>query len=807
MNLSSLKTLGRKYLRPFANSADKPQAASAPDEGLGGEGALVDNASPSPLRDRAAQLSSGLADTINSLPASAVGNRALNLLRGTMARFDDRYQQWMEDHVDPFLGGNRSKQADTLHSENESATIMLPDKDVIGVRLDGVDATSIVEQKREINRSIGLSVALAAFAAGANLLALPAALIGLPLGLYITAPTLRTAYNDVKVKRKIGDPAVTSLLMIGTFLGGFFVVGGIASAFYYASTKMILITQDGSRRKLVNIMGQMPGYVWMLMNGQETEVPLSQVQEGDTIIVGAGQVIPVDGVVMSGNAMIDQHRLTGESQPAEKATGDLVLAATMVLAGKINIQVTQTGAATAAAQIGEILNSTTNCQLTIESKAIQFVDRAALPTLLTAAVAWPLVGYQGAVAVTGAAIGYNMRLTAPIAMLNYLKLAADRGILIKDGRSLELLQEVDTIIFDKTGTLTEEQPRVTRIHCMSGVDELYLLACAAALEARQSHPIAHAIVAAARERQLAIPVIDDAQYEIGYGMKARIDGTLFHIGSSRFLVLEQIELPPAVEQLQQMAHGVGHSLVMVAMDGHLAGAIELEPTIRAEVAEIVADLHRRNLQVYIISGDQEQPTQKLAQSLGIDHYVANTLPSDKAAHVERLQAEGRRVCFVGDGINDSLALRQADVSVSLRGATSVATDTAQIVMMDQSLRQLPELLDLANEFNGNMRAGYAAAVIPGVATVGGVFLLKMGIFASTMLYNVGLVTGVGIAMLPMLLNRKAAAGATEAGSTEATADRIALDAPTPGRLPDDQQAQQLTREDVLEGREETVCSQ
>ena len=208
MNLSSLKTLGRQYLRPFANSADKTQAASAPDEGLGGEGALVDNASPSPLRDRAAQLSSGLADTINSLPASAVGNRALNLLRGTMARFDDRYQQWMEDHVDPFLSGNRSKQADTLHSENESASIILPEEAVIGVRLDGVDATSIVEQKREINRSIGLSVALAAFAAGANLLALPAALIGLPLGLYITAPTLRTAYNDVKVKRKIGDPAV-----------------------------------------------------------------------------------------------------------------------------------------------------------------------------------------------------------------------------------------------------------------------------------------------------------------------------------------------------------------------------------------------------------------------------------------------------------------------------------------------------------------------------------------------------------------------------------------------------------------------
>jgi len=262
-------------------------------------------------------------------------------------------------------------------------------------------------------------------------------------------------------------------------------------------------------------------------------------------------------------------------------------------------------------------------------------------------------------------------------------------------------------------------------------------------------------------------------------MKAQIDGTRFHIGSSRFLVLEQIELPPAVEQLQQMAHGVGHSLVLVAMDGHVAGAIELEPTIRAEVAEIVADLHKRNLQVYIISGDQELPTQQLAQGLGIDHYFANTLPGDKAAHVERLQREGRTVCFVGDGINDSLALRQANVSVSLRGATSVAIDTAQIVMMDQSLRQLPALLNLADEFNGNMRAGYTASVLPGVVTIGGVFLLKMGILASTLIYNVGLMAGVGIAMLPLLLLRHAGAE-----SNDITAEDTVLDATEHGTPPE-----------------------
>ena len=692
--------------------------------------------------------------------ARGAANKAVAALRDKLTRLDARYQQWMEMHVDTLMDGKRQQHGETLEGEGGSTSVLLSDEN-IGVSIPELEGIPIVEQKKETNRGIGLSLLLTGVAVGAKVAALPAALVCLPLGLYIMRHPFRAAYNDITAKRKIGDPALASILMIGTFGSGFFVVGGVASIFYYASTKLILLTQDSSRRKLVNIMGQMPDSVWMLIDGQECEAPLSQVQEGDTIVVGAGQVIPVDGVVVAGNAMIDQHRLTGESQPAEKASGDPVLAATMVMTGSINIRVTQTGTATAAAKIGEILNNTANCQLGIESKAMQFVDRAALPTLLAAGVALPLVGLNGAVAVTAAALGYNVRLSAPIAMLNYLNLAAEQGILVKDGRSLELLPTIDTVIFDKTGTLTEEQPRVSRIHCVDhghgagSADEELLLACAAAIEARQSHPIARAIVAAAHERKLTLPTINDAHYMVGYGMKALIHGRLFHIGSGRFMGMEQIALPPAVEQIQQAAHRVGHSLVMIAMDYQLVGAIELEPTIRAEVAEIIATLHERNLEVYIISGDQEEPTRKLAHRLGIDHYFANTLPDDKAAHVERLQAEGRKVCFVGDGINDSLALRQADVSVSLRGATSVATDTAQIVLMHQSLRQLPTLLKLADEFNGNMKSGYAAAVIPGVITIGGVFLVRLGILAATLIYNVGLLTSLGIAMSPLLLHRVA----------------------------------------------------
>jgi Cu2+-exporting ATPase len=520
------------------------------------------------------------------------------------------------------------------------------------------------------------------------------------------------------------------------------------------SEKLVIITQDRSHRKMVNIFGQQPRTVWAVIDGVEIEIPFDQVEVGTILVIGAGQMIPVDGVISEGYASIDQHRLTGEAQPAEKRVGDRVLAATVVLAGKLYIRVEKAGKATAAAQIGEILNNTAGYQMAIESKAIQVANASLAPTLAVAGLAWLVQSFEGAVAITNAAFGFNVKLTGPIAMLNYLNIAAHKGILVKDGRSLELLHEIDTVIFDKTGTLTLEQPQVAQIYLFNGTSEPTLLAYAAAVEDRQTHPIARAIVSAAKAKGLALPAINDARYEVGYGIKAWIDGHLLRVGSDRFMALEQILLPPEVATLQAVAHGQGHSLVMVALDDELAGIIELEPTIRPEAGAIIADLHQRGKQVYIISGDQAEPTRNLAARLGIDDYFANTLPEAKAGHVERLQAAGRKVCFVGDGINDSIALKKAQVSISLRGATSVATDTAQIVLMDTTLNQLPMLFDLAGQFDTNMKSGFAAAMIPGFLIIGGVFLAHMGIIGSMMLYNASLAAGVGVAMLPLYQHRK-----------------------------------------------------
>ncbi|MCB0096943.1 MAG: heavy metal translocating P-type ATPase, partial [Caldilineaceae bacterium] len=491
-----------------------------------------------------------------------------------------------------------------------------------------------------------------------------------------------------------------------------------------------------------------------LVDGVEVEAPFAQLQVGDQLMIYAGQTVPVDGTILEGIATIDQHALTGEAQPAEKEEGDPVFASTVVLAGKIRIQVEKAGAESVAAQIGHILNNTVGYQLAIESKGLQLVNRMALPTLLLAGMAWPLVGYEAMVAILGASIGMNIRITGPIAMLNFLNIASNHAILVKDGRSLELLHTVDTVVFDKTGTLTVEQPHVTHIHVCDQIDANEVLAYAAAAEYHQTHPIAKAILQAANERGLPLPKIDQARYEMGYGIKVQVVEHTVRVGSDRYMRLEEIIIPEEIVTLQEVCQAQGHSLVMVAINERLVGAIELQPTIRPEAKQVIAELRQKNLELVIISGDQEEPTRRLAQELGIDRYFANTLPENKAALVDQLQREGRSVCFVGDGINDSIALRYAKVSISLSGATTAATDTAQIVLMDESLCQLPFLFNLGHEFDTTMKAGFASAIVPGICIISGAYLVHLGIAASLAIWNLSLFTGMGIAWSPLLKHRQ-----------------------------------------------------
>jgi heavy metal translocating P-type ATPase len=625
----------------------------------------------------------------------------------------------------------------------------------VAIDTSGINSMVNAEERR-INHNLAASVTAMGLATGGALLYPPLSLISVPVTLYTCVDIFQDAYKALFKERRIRVAFLDSIAVVGGLAVRAFFASALASSLYFLGRKLLLKTKANTHKRLIEIFGERPQFVWRLVDGVEVETPFEELRVGDIVVVNAGETVPVDGRITEGIASIDQRVLTGEAQPAEKGVGDGVFASTVVLSGRICIEVEKAGDETVAAQICEILNRTADYQSSIETKGQEIADRSVLPTLGISAIALPTLGPLGAITVLYSNYTDTLRIAAPLGMLNFLSIGSRSGLLVKDGRALELLNRIDTVVFDKTGTLTLEQPYVAAIYPLMGLSEDELLTFAAAAEYRQTHPIARAIQKAAAERGLALPKIDAAEYEVGYGIKVNIDEKLIRVGSHRFMEMESIAVPDEVCAQQEAAHEQGYSFVYVAISDSLAGAIELHPTIRPEAATVIKQLKKRGLSMTIISGDHEQPTRKLADELGIETYFAEVLPEDKANLVEKLQQKGKVVCFVGDGINDSIALKKANVSISLNGASTIATDTSQIILMDGTLNHLDQAFELASKFEGNLKTSMLTTFGPGIICVGGVFFFHFRILAAIMLYNASLVAGVTNAMVPWIrgqLNR------------------------------------------------------
>ncbi|MEM7134381.1 MAG: heavy metal translocating P-type ATPase [Chloroflexota bacterium] len=646
-------------------------------------------------------------------------------------RVISQMQAFKQEKIDPLFDDERLKQMEEM----------------------SLDEEVLSEEQQLADQMFKFSSAMLLTTAVAVALYPPSIFLFIPPIIFMEIPFFKEAYQDLR-ERKITTTVVDATLSISSL--GYTIISppimlmaAMAGWVHSYTQKLVTSSKDGTRKKLTNLFGQQPKHVWVMRDGIEVSVPFETVQMGDYVVIEAGQMVPVDGRIHEGMASIDQHMLTGEAQPAEKGIGDSVFAATVVLAGRIVVQVEKTGAETAAAQVGQILTETSNFTSGVQLRGKEIADRAAGPTLLLSILALPLVGPSRTLAILFSGIGYNMKILGPLSVMNYLQLTSQVGVLIKDGRALEQVGKVDIVVFDKTGTLTQEVPHVGQIFTVDGCDEQKLLTYAAAAEHRQTHPIAKAILQEAEARDLSVPPISEAAYEIGYGIKVRLEEELVRVGSYRFMQMEALSIPDEMAAIQQNSHAAGNSLIYIAIDGQLAGAIELVPTVRPEAKKIVEYVHQAGLETAIISGDHEQPTRSLASSLGIDHYFAETLPENKADLIEQLQAEGKSVCFVGDGINDSIALQKTNVSISLRGASTIATDTAQIILMDQTLNQLEALFELSKQFESNMYTNLMSTVVPGVIIIGGAFVGWIGYGASIALFSVGLAAGVTNAMRPL----------------------------------------------------------
>ncbi len=610
----------------------------------------------------------------------------------------------------------------------------------------GRHSENILETKlnKNIKRSVGL-MGLSLFGTVFYAPVLPFAAAGI---LYIFTPVFKNLFLNLK-KRRISTELIEIVSVVSFLASGYYVLAAFITFTSLLCLKLLTKTEYHSKKQLINIFNQKQRTTWILKNDIEVEIPLEEIKLLDIIVVNAGEIIPVDGIITSGIASIDQHSISGESKPVEVEAGDKVLASSLVLTGRILVEVEKTGLNTNASKIGQILEQTQEYKETQRLRGKKIADKFIAPTLVVSGLTLPLFGASAAMAMIWTAFGYNMKLYGPISVLNFLNIMVKNGILIKDGRSLEMLQKVDTIVFDKTGTLTMEQPLLACLHPIGDFDEKSLLIYAAAAENRQSHPIAKAIVSAAKQRKLDLPIIEQIAYMVGYGIKVTINTEIVLVGSSRYMEQEGILFPDEMKILKAKSETKGFSLVYVAVGKTMVGALELQTCIRPEAKEIVSYIKSQDIDVCIISGDHEPATRQLADELGIEQYYSETLPAQKAEIIKKMRASGKFVAYIGDGINDAIALKQANVSISLRGASTVATDTAQIILMDGNLEKLKSLLQISHSFEANMRNNYLASIVPGIITMTGVFFFQMGLAGSLVVYFSSKIVGLANTMLPL----------------------------------------------------------
>ena len=481
--------------------------------------------------------------------------------------------------------------------------------------------------------------------------------------------------------------------------------------------------------------------------GTET-VRTSDLRVDDIVLVRPGARVPADGTIVEGTADVDESMITGESRPVTREPGDRVVAGTVAAGGSLRVRVSAVGDDTA---LSGIMRLVAQAQAS-NSRAQALADRAAAVLFYVALVAgvltlvaWSLLGdpEEGLIrtaTVLVIACPHALGLAIPLVIAISTTLGARNGLLVKDRLALERAKDLDVVIFDKTGTLTRGAPVLSAVATVPGIDEAELLALAAAVEADSEHPLARAIVAGAEARGVRRPVATAFEALPGRGARATVDGATVHVGGPRLLDELGLAAPASLEAVTSGWADAGRTVMSVVRDGAVVGALSVEDEIRPESTEAVRQLHALGIRVAMITGDAQSVADSVAERLGIDEVAAQVLPADKADAVRRVQAGGRRVAMIGDGVNDAPALAQADVGIAIGAGTDVAVESAGIVLVSSDPRDVVAAIALSRASYRKMvqnlawATGYNALAIPvaaGVlAPIG--FILPMSIGALVM---------------------------------------------------------------------------
>jgi Cu2+-exporting ATPase len=566
-------------------------------------------------------------------------------------------------------------------------------------------------------------------------------ILSLPVIFYSSAIFFRGAVSALLARTL--DMMVLVAVGIGT--GWLYSVGvtltGGGTVFYEASTMLAAFVllghwfemraRGGANDAIRALLDLAPPKAVVVRDGVELEVATGDVQVGDLMIIRPGAKIAVDGTVEDGESDVDESVVTGESLPVHKEPGSPVIGATVNTNGALRARATRVGSDTALAQIVKLVQEAQNSK----APGQRLADRAAFWLVLVALgagfgtfAAWMIFGSGGvteallyAITVVVVTCPDALGLATPTAIMVGSGLGAQRGVLFKNASAIESASSIDVVVMDKTGTLTKGEPEVTDV-LVDGIDESEMLRLVAAVERQSEHPLARAVVARADDQNVPVVAIESFESIPGHGAIATVDGHDVAVGNSRLLARQGINQGMLAARRDALASG-GRTAVWVAVDGVAVAVVGLADSLRPTSAATVTRLHDMGVDVVMLTGDNQATADRIARQLGIEHVIAEVLPGDKAHQVQKLQAEGRKVAMVGDGVNDAPALAQADLGLAIGAGTDVAIEAADVVLMRSDPQDVVIAVRVGRGTVRKMRqnlawaVGYNSAAIPIAAGV------------------------------------------------------------------------------------------
>lgn len=499
--------------------------------------------------------------------------------------------------------------------------------------------------------------------------------------------------------------------------------------------------------------------VWVRSQGTEVLLPLTKVQPGDEIVVRSGNMVPLDGTVIEGEAMVNQAALTGESMPVRKANGATVYAGTVVEEGECVFLAKAAGGANRYDKIVAMIEESEKLKSSTENRALELADKLVPWCLAGTVVTYALTrNVTRAISILMVDFSCALKLSMPLAVLSAMRECGTAHITVKGGKYLEALAKADTIVFDKTGTLTRATPQVVDIIPFSNSEKDDVLRLAACLEEHFPHSMANAVVRAAREQGLAHEEMhSEVEYIVAHGIASRVGGERVVIGSYHFVFEDEHCIVPADEQEKFDQMPAEYSHLYMAASGQLVGVICIADPLRPEAASVLRQLHKLGIRnTVMMTGDSYRTAEAIARQVGVDQFFAEVLPEDKANFVQKAKAEGRTVVMIGDGINDSPALSAADIGIAINSGAAIAREIADVTIKADSLEELVTLKTIANALQHRVSSNYRF-VLSFNSTL--IVLGALGILqpaASAMLHNLSTI-GISLRSMTNLIQKPSSA--------------------------------------------------